>query len=201
MRRALSEEAEFARCRHQAAAEVVHPEPIDEHTPGKGMGAARERTRFRADAAATGRLANTVPLAELRAEEFAAVYCVGGAATAWDFPGDTTLAAIVAALHAKGRPVAGVCHGVLGLTAARTSTGHPIVAQRAVTGISNAEETLTGFDKVVPVLPETRLRELGARYSCAEPLAAHVIVDQNVLTGQNPASAGPLAQAVLAQLH
>ena len=90
---------------------------------------------------------------------------------------------------------------MLGLTAARTNQGQPIVAHRAVTGISNAEETLTGFDKLVPVLPETRLRELGARYSCAEPLAAHVIVDDNVLTGQNPASAGPLAQAVLAQLH
>src|SRR5678816_3025301 len=44
-------------------------------------------TRFRADAAATGRLANTVRLTELHATEFAAVYCVGGAATAWDFPG------------------------------------------------------------------------------------------------------------------
>ena len=158
-------------------------------------------TRFRADAAAMAKLANTARLAELHAAEFAAVYCVGGAATAWDFPGDTTLAAIVAVLYAQGRPVAGVCHGVLGLTAARTSGGQPIVAQRAVTGISNAEETLTGFDKLVPVLPETRLRELGARYSCAEPLAAHVIVDQNVLTGQNPSSAGPLAQAVHAQLH
>jgi hypothetical protein len=36
-------------------------------------------TRFRADAAATAKLANTVPLEELRAAEFAAVYCVGGA--------------------------------------------------------------------------------------------------------------------------
>ena len=70
----------------------------------------------------------------------------------------------------------------------------------AVTGISNAEETLTGFDKIVPVLPESRLRELGARYSCAAPFECHVVTHENLLTGQNPASAGPLARAVLVQL-
>jgi len=153
--------------------------------------------RFRADSVATARLASTRRLSDLEAATFDAIYCVGGAATAWDFPGNSALAAIVQSLHATCRPVAGVCHGVLGLTKARTVEGAPIVAGRAVTGISNAEETLTGFDKLVPVLPETRLRELGARYSCAAPLAEHVVVDGNLLTGQNPASAGPLAQAVL----
>jgi putative intracellular protease/amidase len=74
------------------------------------------------------------------------------------------------------------------------------VAGRAVTGISNAEETLTGFDKLVPVLPESRLAELGAKCSCAAPFTAYVVSDDNLLTGQNPASAGPLAQAVLKQL-
>jgi putative intracellular protease/amidase len=157
--------------------------------------------RFRADPLATSRLANTARLADVAAQTFDAVYCVGGAATAWDFPGDAHLGAIVQELHSAGRPVAGVCHGVLGLTGARTANDAPIVSGRAVTGISNAEETLTGFDKLVPVLPETRLRELGARYSCAAPLAEHVVVDGHVLTGQNPASAGPLARAVLAQLQ
>ena len=156
--------------------------------------------RFRADPIATSQLANTAHLSDVAADAFDAVYCVGGAATAWDFPGNVDLQSIVQRLHAAERPVAGVCHGVLGLTSARTAAGAPIVAGRAVTGVSNAEETLTGFDKLVPVLPETRLRELGARFSCAAPLAEHVVVDGHVLTGQNPASAGPLARAVLAQL-
>jgi len=156
--------------------------------------------RFRADSVANSRLADTRRLSDIRAARFDAIYCVGGAATAWDFPADVDLGAIVEWLHAARRPVAGVCHGVLGLTNARNADGAPIVSGREVTGISNAEETLTGFDKLVPVLPETRLRELGARYSCAAALAEHVVVDDNVLTGQNPASAGPLAQAVLRQL-
>ena len=172
-------------------------DPLSLETPW--LTAAGER--FRADSLATSRLANTARLSDVAADPFDAVYCVGGAATAWDFPDNEHLQAIVQRLDAGKRPVAGVCHGVLGLTSARTSGGAPIVAGRAVTGVSNAEEVLTGFDKLVPLLPETRLRELGACYSCAAPLAEHVVVDGHVLTGQNPASAGPLARAVLAQLR
>lgn len=157
--------------------------------------------RYQADCVAISKLASTTRLDGIEPLQFDALYLVGGAATAWDFPQDVHLAAIVSALFASGRPVAGVCHGVLGLTGARDRVGEPIVARRRVTGISNAEETLTGFDKLVPVLPESRLTMLGGRYSCAPPLEAHVVADANVLTGQNPASAGPLARAVLDQLR
>jgi putative intracellular protease/amidase len=153
--------------------------------------------RFQADPTATAKLAGTLPLSRIRARDYAALYLVGGAATAWDFPADPVIAAAVGELHAARRPVAGVCHGVLGLTSAVDAGGRSILAGRRVTGISNAEETLTGFDKLVPLLPENRLRELGGQYSCAAPLEAHVQVDGYVLTGQNPASAGPLAEAVV----
>lgn len=153
--------------------------------------------RFLKDAAAMARLAGCSSLAALRPLDFDAAYLVGGAGTAWDFPGDAALAAVVEGLWRAGRPVSGVCHGVLGLTAACDKDDRSIIAGRAVTGISNAEEAMTGYDKLVPVLPESRLRDLGGRYSCAAPLAAHVVRDGLLLTGQNPASAGPLAQAVV----
>jgi putative intracellular protease/amidase len=156
--------------------------------------------RFEADRAAMTKLRESLSLDVASAGQFDALYLVGGAATAWDFPGNAVLAAIVEELFHRGRPVAGVCHGVLGLTHALDARGRPIVRDRAVTGVSNAEEVMTGFDALVPVLPENRLRELGARYSCAAPLASHVQIDANVLTGQNPASAGPLAHAVLRYL-
>jgi putative intracellular protease/amidase len=156
--------------------------------------------RFVADAAAQVKLAATLSLAVVKPERYRAVYLVGGAATAWDFSNNLELTSIVESLHRGGRPVAGVCHGVLGLTHARDANGVALVHGRSVTGISNAEEILTGFDKLVPVLPEDRLRGLGGRYSCAAPFESHVMVDGGVLTGQNPASAGPLARAVLKEL-
>lgn len=155
---------------------------------------------FLADATACRKLERSTALADVDGADFAAVYLVGGVATAWDFPADSTLACIVGSMYRDARPVAGVCHGVLGLTAALDDAGRPIVAGRAVTGVSNAEEVATGFDKIVPVLPEVRLKSLGGRYSCAPPFEAHVCADGNLLTGQNPASAAPLAKAVLARL-
>jgi putative intracellular protease/amidase len=156
--------------------------------------------RFRGDAAAMKLLTHTLRLDAIDATEWQGIYLVGGAATAWDYPASKPLARLVSELYSKGHPVAGVCHGVLGLAAARNAAGAPIVAGHSITGISNAEETLTGFDKIVPVLPESRLRELGGRYSCAAPFESHVVADGMLLSGQNPASAGPLAQALLTAL-
>lgn len=157
--------------------------------------------RFEADPLAQERLRSSRALSGLSPSQYGGVFLVGGAASAWDFPGNVPLAKLVAGLFAHGKPVAGVCHGVLGLTEAQDSKGAPIVSGRKVTGLSNAEEVLTGFDKLVPVLPETRLRALGASYSCAAPLTEYVVSDGNLLTGQNPVSAGPLARAVLQQLR
>lgn len=156
--------------------------------------------RFQQDARATAALRDTLPIDRAKAA-YDAVYLVGGAGTAWDFPGSAGLTALIETLDRSGRVVAGVCHGVLGLTTARTKDGKALVAGRAVTGVSNAEERAIGYDKIVPLLPEERMNQLGARYSsAAEPFHAHVVRDGNLLTGQNPASAAPLAAAVLVAL-
>lgn len=157
--------------------------------------------RLLADATAKGKLDATHVLGSTDPTTFDGLYLVGGAGTAWDFLNNVALARAASVLHGAERPLAAVCHGVLGLTEARDPAGKSILAGRAATGISNAEETMTGYDKIVPVLPETRLRESGARYSCAKPLEEHVVSDGNLLTGQNPASAGPLARALLARLR
>jgi len=157
--------------------------------------------RFLADTAAMDKLKITRSIESVDPMQFDALYLVGGAGTAWDFPSNEGLATAASVLYGIGRPIAGVCHGVLGLTEARDSTGRSIFMGRAATAISNAEEAMVGYDKIVPVLPETRLRALGARYSAAKPLDEHVVSDGNVLTGQNPASAGPLAWALLRRLE
>lgn len=188
-----------AGCHVDVASPLGGRAPIDPLSLGEPWLTAHG-SRFLADAEALAKVERSLATAEVDPRSYAAVYLVGGVATAWDFPADPGIRALVESLHAAGRPVAGVCHGVLGLTTARDAAGRPIVAGRAVTGVSNAEEVATGFDRVVPVFPETRLVELGGRYSCAAPFECHVRADGNVLTGQNPASAGSLARAVLQSL-
>ena len=153
--------------------------------------------RFQADDKASRALAATTRLADVTAEDFDAVYYVGGAGAAWDFPVDADVRRIAEAVDRAGGVVSAVCHGVLGVTTALGADGKPLVAGRQVTAVSNQEEELTTFDKVVPVLPESRLVELGGIYgSAAEPFGANVAIDGNLVTGQNPASAPLVAKAV-----
>ncbi|MCG2842617.1 type 1 glutamine amidotransferase domain-containing protein [Sandaracinobacter sp. RS1-74] len=157
--------------------------------------------RFQSDPAASGALASTAALADIDPAQFHAVYYVGGAGAAWDFPTDPDVRRVAEAVYRQEGVVSGVCHGVLGLTTALDPNGHPLLAERRATGVSNKEEELTGFDKLVPVLPEARLVELGASYSAAaEPFGAHVVSDGRVVTGQNPASAPLVAETVIGLL-
>ena len=41
------------------------------------------------------------------------------------------------------------------------------------------------------------LKEEGEQYSAGLPRRPRIVVDRNLYTGQNPASAGPLAQELL----
>lgn len=157
--------------------------------------------RFQADADASAALAGTPRLADVDAAGFDAVYYVGGAGAAWDFPVDADVRRIAETIDRAGGIVSGVCHGVLGVTTALTADGKPLVAGREVTGVSNKEEELTTFDKVVPVLPQDRLVELGGIYGCAtEPFGAYVAIDGNLVTGQNPASAPYVARVMVERL-
>lgn len=157
--------------------------------------------RFRDDDAAREAIGNTVPLDQIDPAAFDGLFMVGGAATTWDFPHNAALKKLVEEYFPQSKVIAGVCHGVIGLTQATDAHGEPLVKNRQVTAISNAEDVMMGLDKIVPVLPEEMLRKLRGIYTAAAPLAAHVVCDPPFFTGQNPASADPLAVAILDHLR
>lgn len=156
--------------------------------------------RFLADTTAMGSLGASLKLEKVQADRYAGVYLVGGAGAAWDLPASAALGKVLSELAERHSPVAAVCHGTAGLASARDPKGEPLVRGRRVTAFSNAEEDQVGYTALLPVLPENLLCSLGSRYSCAPPWQEHVVADGWLLTGQNPASAAPLARAVLAQL-
>jgi putative intracellular protease/amidase len=156
--------------------------------------------RFLDDSAAMAAVRNTAKLNASASDSYAAIFLVGGAGTVWDFPNNTTLRSLIEQLNVDNKVIAGVCHGVAGLAQAMGVDGKPLVRGRMLTGISNAEDTMAGFDKIVPVLPEDLLRKAGGVYMAGVPFGENVVRDGNLLTGQNPASAGALASAVLARL-
>ncbi|MCU0968921.1 MAG: type 1 glutamine amidotransferase domain-containing protein [Rubrivivax sp.] len=140
-------------------------------------------------------------LADLRAEDYAAVFLAGGHGTMWDFPDSAELASLVAAMFERDRPLGAVCHGPAGLLGARKADGTPWIAGRRVNGFTNAEEAAAGMTRVVPFLLEDRLRAAGGRFESGGVFARHVVVDGNLVTGQNPASSIAVAEAMVEQLQ
>ena len=109
-------------------------------------------------------------------------------------------AALIEATLAAGKPLAAVCHAPGVLRLAKAADGSPLVRGRQVTGFANSEEKAAGLTDVVPFLVEDMLKSAGGQYSQAPTWQAHVVTDGLLITGQNPASSEPAAQALLAML-
>ncbi|MCP2256548.1 putative intracellular protease/amidase [Streptoalloteichus tenebrarius] len=147
-------------------------------------------------------LDETRSVAEVEAADHDAIYLTGGHGVMFDFPDSQRLADLVRDFHESGKVVSAVCHGPCGLLNARLSSGEHLIRDRNVTGFSWREEELARRDKAVPYSLEDGLRERGARYRATDqPFASHVVEDDRLITGQNPASARAVAEAVVRKLR
>lgn len=156
--------------------------------------------RFRQDAAAQKALASTQRLAEVQASEYDAVFYPGGHGPLWDLAGDHDSIALIQSTYAAVKPLALVCHAPGVLRDAKGMDDAPLVHGRRVTGFTNTEEAAVGLTDVVPFLVEDMLKAHGGRFEKAADWASHVVVDGNLITGQNPASSEDAARALLTQL-
>jgi putative intracellular protease/amidase len=143
-------------------------------------------------------LENTRPLGEVLAKEVDVIFFAGGHGAMWDFPDDRDVIRLSQAVIEKGGIVAAVCHGSSALLNVKDKEGHYLVSGAKVTGFTNLEETMVELDTVVPFLLESKLKERGADFESETIWQPHVTVDQRLITGQNPASARGVAQAIVA---
>jgi putative intracellular protease/amidase len=153
--------------------------------------------RFRADEVAQEELANTKKLSDLSAEDFDAPFYPGGHGPMWDMPDNLTSIALLESFLAADKYIAGVCHGPAAFVNVRRSEGEWAVKGKHLTAFSNTEERAVGLEKVVPFLLEDKLKERGALYSKGPDFSSYIRVDGKLVTGQNPASSGPAAEALL----
>jgi len=153
--------------------------------------------RFEADAAAKAQLAATLKLADVSAKDFDTVFYPGGHGPMWDLAEDQNSIKLLEAFVTAGKPVALVCHAPGVLRHVKGPDGKPLVQGKKVTGFTNTEEEAVGLTKVVPFLVEDELKAKGGVYSKAGDWQPYVLTDGLLITGQNPASSGPGAKALL----
>jgi putative intracellular protease/amidase len=153
--------------------------------------------RFEADSAAQQVLANTALLAEMKAEDFDAVFYPGGHGPLWDLHNDRGSIALIEDFVATDKPVAAVCHAPAALLKVRGKDGEPLVKGKRVTGFSNSEEAAVELTDVVPYLLEDQLVTLGGDFQKVEDWHPLVVIDGLLITGQNPASSEVVAEALI----
>ncbi|MDQ2811073.1 MAG: type 1 glutamine amidotransferase domain-containing protein [Actinomycetota bacterium] len=188
-----------------AGAEVVVASPAGGPPPVDPMSNWPEYTtddtrRFDGDSAARSVLARSVRLDSVTAEDFDGVFYAGGHGPMWDLAEDQVSIHLIEAFWRAGKPVASTCHGPAVLRHVTDSSSQPLVRGKRVTGFANTEEAAVKRTDAVPFLLEDELKRLGGDYSRAGDWQPHVVEDGKLITGQNPNSAGPVAEALLAQL-
>ncbi|MEU0499546.1 type 1 glutamine amidotransferase domain-containing protein [Nocardia sp. NPDC005998] len=145
-------------------------------------------------------LRRPIELANARLEDYAAVYYPGGHGPMEDLCNDADSGRLLTAALSSGRPLAIVCHGPAALLATRWRGVSPFAGYQ-VTGFTNDEEEAVGLAAKARWLLEDELVTLGVRFTRGEIWKPYTVVDRNLYTGQNPASAEPLAQELLKVLN
>ncbi|RBH54969.1 MULTISPECIES: type 1 glutamine amidotransferase domain-containing protein [Pseudomonas] len=129
--------------------------------------------------------------------DYDGVFVPGGHGPMQDLAVNQTAGRILTlALANLNKVVGALCHGPAAFLSAGDAKAWPFKG-RTLTAFSNSEETQVGLAANAPWLLEDRLVAGGAKFEEGASWAPHVVVDGNLVTGQNPASAEATAEAFL----
>lgn len=143
------------------------------------------------------RINNTLPMTQLNITDYDAIFYPGGFGLLSDLAINEDFAALSAKHYEAGGIIAAVCHGPAALLPINLSNGDPLLATKSITGFTREEEIDFGTIDDIPFLMEEALTRKAARYNKIQPWHSFVIEDDRVITGQNPASAHAVGQAIV----
>ncbi|MFG3138464.1 type 1 glutamine amidotransferase domain-containing protein [Streptomyces sp. NPDC048211] len=153
--------------------------------------------KMAASVAGMAELRHPLKLEDVDPADYAAVFYPGGHGPMEDLAVNADSGRLLTRALESGMPLGVVCHAPAAMLAATKDDGTNAFAGYRLTGFTNAEESQAGFADQAEWLLQDRLVEVGTDFQEGEPWTPHVVVDRNLVTGQNPASAGPLADELL----
>lgn len=136
-------------------------------------------------------------LSDVRLEDYDAVYLPGGHGPMADLAFDADAGRLLTAQLNSGKPLAIVCHAPAAMLSTRIHGVSPFKGYK-VTAFTNDEEEGVGLAPRAPWLLETELKEkAGVDFSRGPNWEPFMVEDRNLITGQNPHSAGVLGRRLL----
>ena len=157
---------------------------------------------FLNDSIAQHKTSHTIPLDKVVAENYEAIFFVGGKGAMFDFPENKHIQSIVRELYQADKVVGAVCHGPAALVMVMQDNGRPLLENKKVSSFTNDEELLLipDAETIFPFLLQDKLSEQGARFNQGAMYLEQISHDKNLVTGQNPWSTWKLAETMVAQL-
>ncbi|WGY45980.1 MULTISPECIES: type 1 glutamine amidotransferase domain-containing protein [unclassified Vibrio] len=157
-------------------------------------------SRVLADDDFQNRINNTIPVSQINIDDYVALFYPGGFGLLSDLASNASFAQLAAKHYEGGGTIAAVCHGPAALLPITLSSGESLLASKSVTGFTREEEIDFGTIEHIPFLLEESLTRKAARFSKVQPWQEFVIVDERLITGQNPTSAHGVGKALVAAL-
>ena len=186
--------------------EVVMTSPKGGHAPIDPLSFEKAFTtanteRFEQDPVAQRALANTLKLSDVNYRDFDAAFFPGGYGQLWDLTSNSLAIKIVEDLVADEVPVAMVCHAPAILRDTKKHNGESLVKGRKVTGFTDAEDQELDLSRHLLFSLEKMLINNGGQFTRSKAnWAPNVVEDGALITGQNPASAAPIAAVLVNRL-
>jgi putative intracellular protease/amidase len=134
---------------------------------------------------------------------FEGVFIPGGHGAMVDLMDSADIGRVLRLMHGAGKPVAALCHGPAALLTAPEIDGAWMFDGYRMTAFTDEEEDQTKAGKIgMPWYLEAALKNRGAIFDDGDAAwVSHVVVDRNLITGQNPGSAEAAAGALLKRLR
>jgi len=148
-------------------------------------------------------LRNTTTPARIDPSLYRAVYYVGGSNAMYGVAENPQLQRIAVHVYERnGGVVSAVCHGTAGIVDLTLSGGQSLLAGKRITGYPEQHEQQgAAYFKQFPFLIGQTVTARGGTFSAIDSEQPYVQVDGRVVTGQNYASAAPVAKAVVEVLR
>jgi putative intracellular protease/amidase len=151
---------------------------------------------FLNDTEVRSKLAHTPSLDSINLDDYEAIYFPGGHGTMWDLPDSGNVQRAVRTMYENGKVVGAVCHGPAALVDVKLSDGSWLVDGKKVSAFTDEEEKAVDKDDVMPFMLASKLVERGAKHEKSANFEPSVSIDGNLVTGQNPASAKGVGEAI-----
>lgn len=145
------------------------------------------------------RLGFSHKLDDIDISAYDAIFFPGGLGLMTDMVDNPLVKKTIKEAYENKKIIGAVCHGPSALLNVILSDGSNLLEGKKINSFTKAEEDIDKhlLGDVIPFMLDEELIKQGAIFSHTSPFDSYVVVDGNIVTGQNPASASAVADKMI----